>query len=78
MLEVEESRERMTGLQRIIGVGRCGTAEDNYVRDERKLLKGNYAQGIETRTLSQHSQETEIREAHEEEGREGSTYGQGV
>lgn len=78
----------MTGLQRTIGQGKCGTAESSYVKalngiveireEQTELLKGQYAQGIETRTLSQHSQETEIREAHEEEGREGSTYGQSV
>ena len=49
------------------------------LREERtELLRSNYAQGIEARTLSQHSQETKIWEAHEEEGREGSTYRQGV
>jgi hypothetical protein len=78
VLGVGASRESQTGLLRTTGQGRCGTAESSYVRNERKLLKGNYAQGIETRTLSQHTQETEIREAHEEEGTEGSTYGQSV
>ena len=42
------------------------------------LTRSNDAQGIEARTLSQHSQETKIWEAHEEERREGSTYRQGV
>lgn len=50
------------------------------LREERTglLTRRQYAQGIETRTLSQHSQETEVWEAHEEEGREGSTYRQSV
>jgi len=33
-----------------------------------------YAQGVEARALSQHSQTPEIWETHEEERREGSTY----
>ncbi|MFZ9068897.1 MAG: hypothetical protein ACO23R_16120, partial [bacterium] len=70
VLAVVGSRESRIGLQRTTGVGRCGTAK--------KLLRSNYAQGIEARTLSQHSQEAEIWEAHEEERREGSTYRQGV